>query len=244
MLSIAAVVSATACAAGLWACAGNQFEHAGPGAARVADPEAVRAHELPRVIEGYRDDKNKLLELPRWALALCDARTFKDINGVQQPHMSAGDDIRSHGQRMAVFFASPLQEYAGLRHVDAKTPAALPEGQYVVKETWRVKEVELKDVPQREHEVSELYVIEKDRAWKRTERSETFVMYKPPEGSAMATETDAGWVYAVLTPDARTVVESGKIERCMSCHQGAPHERLFGPPWALSPVSRPSAEPR
>lgn len=232
-LLIATVVSAVSCAAGLWACAGNQSERAegvGADVARVADLDAVRARELPRVIEGYRDDRNKLLELPRWALAMCRPPTIQDIRTVQQPHMSAGADIRSHGQRMAVFFASPLQQYASLRHADAKSSAPLPEGQYVVKETWRVQEVELKDVPQHEHEVSEQYVIEKDRAWKRTERSETFVMYKPPGGSAMATETDAGWVYAVLTPDARTVIESGKIGRCMSCHQGAPHERLFGPP--------------
>ena len=40
--------------------------------------------------------------------------------------------------------------------------------------------------------------------------------------------TDAGWIYGTLTPDGKTVTSAGRVQRCMDCHDVAPHDRLFG----------------
>ena len=42
--------------------------------------------------------------------------------------------------------------------------------------------------------------------------------------------TDEGWVYGTVTPDGQQVTSAGRVESCMMCHQGAPHDRLFGLP--------------
>lgn len=41
--------------------------------------------------------------------------------------------------------------------------------------------------------------------------------------------TDAGWIYGTITAGG-TVTASGQVARCMRCHRGAPHGRLFGTP--------------
>jgi hypothetical protein len=56
-------------------------------------------------------------------------------------------------------------------------------------------------------------------------KSDLFIMYKNrPE----APGTDAGWTYARVAPDRRTILESGAVSSCMSCHREKP-DRLFGP---------------
>jgi hypothetical protein len=43
-------------------------------------------------------------------------------------------------------------------------------------------------------------------------------------------DTDAGWVYATVTPDGQ-VTSAGRVASCMGCHEtSATHERLFGVP--------------
>ncbi len=55
-------------------------------------------------------------------------------------------------------------------------------------------------------------------------KSDLFIMYKsrsPTPG------TDAGWTYARVSPDRRTIHESGVLPACISCHRERP-DRLFG----------------
>jgi hypothetical protein len=40
--------------------------------------------------------------------------------------------------------------------------------------------------------------------------------------------TDDGWVYGTLTADGSKVTSAGRVRPCMSCHESAPHGRLFG----------------
>ena len=55
-------------------------------------------------------------------------------------------------------------------------------------------------------------------------RGPLFVMMKTDEA-----DSDAGWVYATMSPDGKTVTSSGKIASCMDCHQSArTNDRLFG----------------
>lgn len=54
-----------------------------------------------------------------------------------------------------------------------------------------------------------------------------YVMLKTPPDSP---DTDAGWVYATISPDGK-VTQAGRIESCMECHADAPHDRLHGAQW-------------
>ena len=55
-------------------------------------------------------------------------------------------------------------------------------------------------------------------------RGPLFVMMKTGDA-----DSDAGWVYATLTPDGKTVTGSGKLAACMECHQSErTNDRMFG----------------
>ena len=55
-------------------------------------------------------------------------------------------------------------------------------------------------------------------------RGPLFVMMKTGEA-----DSDAGWIYATMSPDGKTVTASGKIASCMECHQSErTNDRLFG----------------
>jgi hypothetical protein len=47
-------------------------------------------------------------------------------------------------------------------------------------------------------------------------------------GAADMPGTDAGWIYATITPDGKTLTSAGRVQQCMDCHEAAPHDRLFG----------------
>ena len=46
-----------------------------------------------------------------------------------------------------------------------------------------------------------------------------------------AADTDAGWTYGVIDP-AGKVTDAGRLDVCMSCHEHAQYDRLFGTPSA------------
>ena len=82
---------------------------------------------------------------------------------------------------------------------------AQPRGQVIVKEAWEPLPGEGK---LRTGKKQGLYIMEKTEA----------------------ADSDAGWVYATVTPDGRTVTSFGKVASCMSCHVDAPKDRIFGLP--------------
>lgn len=52
-----------------------------------------------------------------------------------------------------------------------------------------------------------------------------FVMHKlDPE----TPNTDNGWVYATTNFAGTEIIEVGMIDSCISCHESAPHDRLYG----------------
>jgi hypothetical protein len=55
-------------------------------------------------------------------------------------------------------------------------------------------------------------------------RTDLFIMIKTDKEEG----TDAGWIYAVVTPDGRRVDYAGRLESCMRCHQDAGPSRMFG----------------
>lgn len=108
-------------------------------------------------------------------------------------------------------------------------------GQVIIKESWT--DVPLADpasrpVPRpnvdRKHTTVEAYTSIGDQLHQLGQRSALFVMMKvAPESDPR--DSDAGWIYATLTPDAQTITSIGQLPTCMSCHTQAPRDRLFGP---------------
>ncbi len=55
-------------------------------------------------------------------------------------------------------------------------------------------------------------------------RTDLFIMLKTGKEEG----TDAGWIYAVVSPDGTRVDHAGMLESCMRCHQDAGPSRMFG----------------
>jgi hypothetical protein len=160
------------------------------------------------------------------------------------PHISASTDQQTHGQKLYSLFAYARDDY-----VDLRQSPAVALGQAIVKQSWVPVEVtDPKEKPGKHVEFERViqtpglkvppdrrrrdeadhfypYVWKGDKVYKASKQADLFVMMKlDPKTPG----TDAGWVYATLTPDGKTVTASGKLESCMKCHQDAKHERLFG----------------
>lgn len=201
--------------------------------------------QLLAALRGYRKPEHRVQYMPDWVLTVCDQsaldHALKEAKPVSRATLSKRDDERDHGQKIAFFYASPLNRYTALsaypRTNDLATntappsPEPLPEEMLIVKEAWAAELISIADVPPRHRADSETYVVEGNRAWKRGERTKLFAMYKPPTGTPLAAETDHGWVYAILTPSGDRILERGVIARCADCHATVPvaNERLFGP---------------
>ena len=69
------------------------------------------------------------------------------------------------------------------------------------------------------------YVIKDDKVFKAGKQSDLFIMLKLDRKTP---NTDDGWVYGTVTPDAKTVTSAGKVASCMKCHVEAKADRLFG----------------
>ncbi len=63
------------------------------------------------------------------------------------------------------------------------------------------------------------------KLYRAGEKSTLFIMVKVSPGTP---GTDDGWVYGTVTADGKQVTSAGMVQNCMACHQGAPHDRLFG----------------
>jgi len=69
------------------------------------------------------------------------------------------------------------------------------------------------------------YAIKDSKVFKTKKQADLFIMMKLDPNTP---GTDAGWVYATMTPDGKKVTEAGRIESCMACHRDAGKDRLFG----------------
>lgn len=149
---------------------------------------------------------------------------------------SKSDDEETHGEKLYLLYAKDRDNYLT---GDEMVPEV---GQIVVKESWRPvevdEEIDMRDWRQVQKETvhtelgeeglgnSYFPIAEKDgKSYKADELAGLYIMMKlDPETKG----TDNGWVYATVTADGKTVTAIGNIESCISCHQDAPHDRLFG----------------
>jgi hypothetical protein len=114
-------------------------------------------------------------------------------------------------------------------------PPVQPIGQILVKESWIPEEV-----PKAEEEkaMAEFgfsyrsprwnpYVRRKGRIYRASEKAGLFIMVKT---GGSEDETDAGWIYGTVSADGRSVTSAGRLPACMSCHEKAAGDRVFGLP--------------
>ena len=158
--------------------------------------------------------------------------------------VSTGHDVVTHGNKLYVVFARHYESFIGRHPGRDNEPDLLPNvspagtsagetsadqafalhtvrepvGQVIVKESWKPVEVALADSNPGDALGSD------GRAFRRGEKSDLFIMLKLDPATP---NTDEGWVYGTVTPDAKTVGSSGRVARCMKCHVDAPRDRVF-----------------
>lgn len=147
--------------------------------------------------------------------------------GVQ---VSASGDEATHGRKLYYVFAKDDRAYFELREPDRRMS---PVGQAVVKEAFKPVAVPPDQVPALERTDFGHQALPDGYA--RTaegvvfhigEPAGLYIMMKMELGTAC---TDEGWVYAVTSPDAKSILTAGNIESCRGCHERTKRDRLFGP---------------
>jgi hypothetical protein len=176
-------------------------------------------HEQVLAIAAQYQSWGRVDDELRWAPFLCR----QPLPGIARP--SASDDVTTHGRKLYSVFAKNHGAYPNGPH----------DGQVVVKESWTPEAVEAADAgfqPTAPFDAGDHfypYARADGGVFRAAAPAGLFIMFK----AAAATEqTDLGWVYATVSP-AGQVTSAGRVASCMSCHEVAEHERLFGIP--LSP---------
>jgi len=163
--------------------------------------------------------------MPRWAPVYCRAPMEADM----KIRLSLSDDEMSHGRKLYFLFAAQIHEKTGEYLPSRSYPDLIAAGVYdhvIVKESWVAKPCEPdKQIP--DGESPQVAKGNDGKHYRAGEKGPLFVMFQTAPDTP---GTDDGWVYGTLTPDGKTVTSVGRLENCMSCHQKAPHGRLFGLP--------------
>jgi hypothetical protein len=179
-------------------------------AAPILFEDQVRAIADEYISWGRVDDEM------RWAPGLCRL----PYPGVA--HQSTSNDSTSHGQKLYSLFAKNWAAY----------PDGPQDGQAVVKQSWKVEQVDTTWMPALSgptaFDADHFYPYAKGPdggVFHATEPAGLFIMFRLDPSTP---ETDEGWVYATVSTDGQ-VTSSGRVANCMGCHEtAATHERLFG----------------
>lgn len=131
------------------------------------------------------------------------------------PVLSASKDEGAHGRKLYYLYVKDDAAYESLGAGGSSQKV----GQALVKESYYPIEVG-------KGEEAGWVAESKGRYYRLGQLYALFVMLKlDPKTPG----TDNGWVYATLSPDGKEITAQGRIESCMSCHEDAAHDRLFGP---------------
>lgn len=144
-----------------------------------------------------------------------------------QYELSSSKDGNTHGQKIYSLYAFDPVAYGApptmmMPMMDGKdTPKLVGVSQAIVKEAFAPKQV---DGPTAGlHEPAP--ATRDGKFFGKGDPAGLYVMFKPTD---VDFETDAGWVYATITPDGN-ITAAGKIRSCIGCHQKNP-DRVFGMP--------------
>lgn len=141
----------------------------------------------------------------RYKPVACAPRaTPEDQNSGDSILFSSANPVMSgHGEKMYRLYVKNLFDY--------KMNFTQPSGQELVKEVWevaRVSEDSVRYYPNaRKHP--------EQGVWFRPVRpSQLFVMYKTEADST----NDNGWTYGIVDLSTKKVLQKGRLQNCMSCH--------------------------
>lgn len=170
----------------------------------------------------------RINDQPHWAPERCDNAPSLPIK-----HMSKSNDDASHGHKLYSIFAKDSPQYlltgkekASTKPVQVEPVARLPGDdnclQVLVKESWIP---ELAQDRNQRGEDNLLPLAHKGKWYRASKPAGLFIMM---QFDSKTPDTDAGWVYATIAADGKTVTSSGLVKNCMECHRAAPHGRVFG----------------
>ncbi len=149
--------------------------------------------------------------------------------------LSASGDSTTHGRKFYFMYAKQVWDSRSQGWIPGSYTCfpgkTAPVGQVIVKQSWVPEVVTEGASPSDEEQLAKglpLGIVKRDgKSYRAARQGELFVMFKVDPATP---ESDNGWVYGTVSADAKSVLSVGRIESCMSCHQKAPHDRLFGLP--------------
>lgn len=162
--------------------------------------------------------------------------------GRPQVHdVSVADDGSTRGRKLYILRASDKDAYFKLFDApqsarEPTEPFLNPVGLTVVKENF--EQVQFAD-EHKARESNQPWAMDGDRMVGIGAAADLFIMTKLDPSTP---GTDQGWVYGVVSPDRKTVINAGMIESCMKCHTQTTRDRLYGPPssWAKDVGGKPT----
>ena len=157
----------------------------------------------------------------RWKIADCAApptpttEEMKVRNKLKQLKMSASDDRSTHGRAL---YRLMVRDEAAYAKAGTIAPA---DGQVIVKATY--KPLLLNEA--RPHSYKQAARGADGKWYHEGAPSDLYILFRTDRKGI---QTDAGWVYGVVSKDRDEVLAQGLISNCMGCHQKNAPDRLFG----------------
>jgi hypothetical protein len=230
----------------------NQSQKPEPKATQERKPSAkyaaaiARHRDRLREIALFYESYGRVMKKMRLTNFICAFQPISLVTGITLREnfvqFSSSRDSATHGKKLYFLFAKPnLIDLSILGNDPPFTPH--PVGQIVVKEAWVPEEVD-KATPQKplfrkiKTQGNEFaltgaeklewvpYVRHKGRLYHAARKAGLFIMFKMDPKTP---DTDNGWVYGTISPDGKQITSAGRVKSCMTCHQRAPHDRIFGP---------------
>ena len=205
----------------------SKSSHQRPLATSV-EPDLIeqRLLEIASEYRQYTCVSPHLLQAP----ALCRV----DPGALLQPQLQSSNskDGATHGKKLYLLYAKDRIDYENMHARVAKGPGQNWEnkvGQAVVKQSFERLDIGPSNLVYAEGTGmgDQATSSDKDGLFRRGEAKELFIMLRLPSTTP---DTDHGWVYGVVNPDGKSVIQSGAIASCMECHQETTRDRLYGPP--------------
>lgn len=225
-----------------------------PPASNAPSAPAIRAtgkfdEQILTIAQQYKSYK-RVSDKTNWAPAMCRVPL---PTGAQQ---SSSNDEQTHGRKLYFLYASnegayeEMSQHGNLGYQGTKSDkTAKPEvwinpiNQCVVKEAFKPEPAPVEpaletDTMRRQHLPAE-YIKLDGQLFHTGDAAGLFIMLKlDPKTEG----TDKGWVYAVTSPDAKTIIDAGAIASCIGCHEQTDRDRLYGHKWSW-PEKNPAQPP-
>jgi hypothetical protein len=199
-------------------------------------PYAPTAEETAWIKERLLTIKGELYEFDRiddnlhWKIADCRAPyndpypvAYKDTifnkdslwRKQQLLRASASTDMDTHGRALYRLYVKAKLEYSRAGSLTQ------PENQVIVKATYQPISLESAQ-PHSDKQAA----LGADGKWYREgEPSDLYIMFRTDRKGI---QTDAGWVYGIVSMQEDKVIAQGLLSNCMGCHRENAPDRLFG----------------